>query len=83
MLEPTDRTLFPPGCKCLSVGPRQRTCGSSPRSPAGVWVLLQGFSRGISLAAWYVSQPASAMSQPASVTHAQLMFFASGASQEV
>jgi hypothetical protein len=35
MLEPTDRTLFPPGCKCLSVGPRQRTRGSSPRSPAG------------------------------------------------
>jgi hypothetical protein len=36
MLEPADRTLFPPGCKCLSVGPHQRTCGSSPRSPAGV-----------------------------------------------
>jgi hypothetical protein len=46
-------------------------------------VLLQGFSRGISLAAWYVSQPASAMSQPASVAHAQLMSFAFGASQEV
>jgi hypothetical protein len=46
-------------------------------------VLLQGFSRGISLAAWYVSQPASAMSQPALVTHAQLMYFAFGAFQEV
>jgi hypothetical protein len=46
-------------------------------------VLLQGFSRGISLAAWYVSQPALAMSQPASVAHAQLMSFAFSASQEV
>jgi hypothetical protein len=46
-------------------------------------VLLQEFSRGISLVAWYVSQPASVMFQPASVTHAQLMSFAFGASQEV
>jgi hypothetical protein len=30
MLEPTDRTLFPTGCKCLSMGMRQRTRGSSP-----------------------------------------------------
>jgi hypothetical protein len=35
MLDPTDRTFFPPGRKRLSVGPRQRTRGSSPRSPAG------------------------------------------------
>jgi hypothetical protein len=46
-------------------------------------MLLQGFSRGTLSAAWYVSQPASAMSQPASVTHAQLMSLAFGASQEV
>jgi hypothetical protein len=46
-------------------------------------VLLQGFSRGILSAAWYVSQPASTMFQPASVTHAQLISFAFGASQEV
>jgi hypothetical protein len=31
-----------------SVGPRQRTRGSSPRSPTGAWVLLQEFFRGIS-----------------------------------
>jgi hypothetical protein len=31
----------------LSVGPRQRTRGSSPRSPVGAWVLLQGFYREI------------------------------------
>jgi hypothetical protein len=33
--------------------------------------------------AWYMSQPASVMFQPASVTHAQLISFAFGASQEV
>jgi hypothetical protein len=32
-----------------SVGPRQQTRGSSPQSPGGAWVLLQGFFRGISL----------------------------------
>jgi hypothetical protein len=37
MLKPTNRTVFPPGCKCPSVGPRQRTRGSSPRSPAGAF----------------------------------------------
>jgi hypothetical protein len=31
------------------VGPHQRTRGSSPRSPAGVCALLQGFYRGIML----------------------------------
>jgi hypothetical protein len=46
-------------------------------------VLLQGFSCGILSVAWYVSQPALAMFQPASVTHAQLMSFAFGASPEV
>jgi hypothetical protein len=30
MLKPTDRTSFPPGLRMLSVGPRQRTRGSSP-----------------------------------------------------
>jgi hypothetical protein len=36
MLEPTNRTFFPPCLRTLSVGQRQRTRGSSPRSPAGV-----------------------------------------------
>jgi hypothetical protein len=44
MLEPTDRTFFPPCLRTLSVGARQRTRGSSPRSPAGVRVLLQGLT---------------------------------------
>jgi hypothetical protein len=46
-------------------------------------VLLQGFSRRILSAVWYVSQAASVMFQLASVTHAQLMSFVFGASQEV
>jgi hypothetical protein len=46
MLKPTDRTFFP-WLQMPSVGPRQRTRGSSPRSPAGAWVLMQGFYRGI------------------------------------
>jgi hypothetical protein len=37
-----------PWLQMPSAGLRQRTRGSSPRSPAGVWVLLQGFYRGIS-----------------------------------
>jgi hypothetical protein len=45
MLMLADGTFFPPGFQCRSVGPRQRTRGSSPRSPAGAWVLLQGFFR--------------------------------------
>jgi hypothetical protein len=47
MLEPTDRTSFPPGLRMLSVGPRQQTRGCSPRSPVGAWVLLQEFYREI------------------------------------
>jgi hypothetical protein len=48
MLKPTNRTFFP-WLQMPSVGPRQQTRGSSPRSPAGAWVLLQGFYRGILL----------------------------------
>jgi hypothetical protein len=43
MLTLVDGTFFPPGCWCYSMGPRQRTRGSSPRSLAGTWVFLQGF----------------------------------------
>jgi hypothetical protein len=76
MLDPTDRTFFPPGRKRLSVGPRQRT-RVSVSAPAGVF-FAEFYQR-----AWYMSQPASVMSQPASVTHAQLISSAFGASQEV
>jgi hypothetical protein len=46
-------------------------------------VLLQGFYRGIGQRAWCIFQPASAMFQPASVTHAQLVLSAAGAIQGV
>jgi hypothetical protein len=46
-------------------------------------VLMQGFFAKFYQRAWYLSQPASAMFQPTSVTHAQLISFAFGASQEV
>jgi hypothetical protein len=46
-------------------------------------VLLQGFTVRSGQRAWYMSQPASAMSQPASVTHALLALSAAGAIQEV
>jgi hypothetical protein len=45
MLTLTDGTFFRPSCQCCSVGPRQQTRGSSPRSPAGACVLMQGFFR--------------------------------------
>jgi hypothetical protein len=40
----------------------------------------RGFLTGIYQQAWYMSQPVSAMFQPASVTHARLVPFAFGAS---
>jgi hypothetical protein len=43
-------------------------------------VLLQGFLTECYQRAWYMSQPASAMFQPASVTHARLIPFTFGAS---
>jgi hypothetical protein len=46
-------------------------------------VLLQGFFADFRQWAWYVFQPASAMFQPASVTHARLALYVSGASQGV
>jgi hypothetical protein len=46
-------------------------------------VLLQGFYRGILSEGWYIFQPASAMFQPASVTHAQLPLSGASAIQEV
>jgi hypothetical protein len=47
MLEPTDRTLFPPSCKCLSAGPRQRTRGLAPEALQERECSCRGFSGGI------------------------------------
>jgi hypothetical protein len=46
-------------------------------------VLLQGFTVESGQWAWYIFQPASAISQPASVTHVRLALFVAGAIQEV
>jgi hypothetical protein len=46
-------------------------------------VLLQGFTARFGQRAWYMFQPASAMFQPASVTHALLALSAAGAIQGV
>jgi hypothetical protein len=46
-------------------------------------VLLQGFTARFGQRAWYIFQPASAMFQPASVTHALLALPAVGAIREV
>jgi hypothetical protein len=46
-------------------------------------VLLEGLTVKVGQGAWYMFQPASAMSQPASVTHAPLALFPAGAIQKV
>jgi hypothetical protein len=69
--------------RTLSVGPRQRSRGSSPRSPVGAWVLLKGFTARFGQRAWHMFQPASAMFQPASVTHALQALSTAGAIREV
>jgi hypothetical protein len=46
-------------------------------------VLLQGFTARFGQRAWHIFQPASAMFQPATVTHALLALSAAGAIQEV
>jgi hypothetical protein len=84
MLKPTDRTFFPPGCKCF---PRGRVSGPAGLAPEALQERRPRSCRGITAEfgqwAWYVFQPVSAMFQSASVTHAQLAPFAAGASQEV
>jgi hypothetical protein len=46
-------------------------------------MLLQGLTVKAGQRAWYMFQPVSAMSQPASVTHALLALSPLGAGQEV
>jgi hypothetical protein len=46
-------------------------------------VLLQGLTARLGQRAWIMFQPSSAMSQPASVTHALLALSPAGAIQEV
>jgi hypothetical protein len=83
MLKSTNRTLFPPGCKRLPRGRVSGPAGLAPEALQERGRSCKGFIAESRQWAWYVFQPASAVSQPASVTHARLAPFASGASQEV
>jgi hypothetical protein len=83
MLTPTDRTLFPPGCKCLPWGRVSGPAGLALEALQERGCSCRDFIAESHQRAWYVFQPASAMFQSASVTHARLAPFASGASQEV
>jgi hypothetical protein len=83
MLEPTDRTSFPLVCKCFPWGRVSGPAGLAPEALQERECSCRGFTVGFGQRAWYMSQPASAMFQPASVTHAQLALSAAGAIQEV
>jgi hypothetical protein len=77
MLKPTNRTVFPLVANALPWGRVSGPAGLAPEA------LQERFFAEFYQRAWYMSQPASAMFQPASVTHAQLISFAFGASQGV
>jgi hypothetical protein len=66
---PWGRVSGPTGLAREALQERERSC--------------RGFLAEFYPRAWYMSQPASAVFQPASVTHARLVPFAFGASQEV
>jgi hypothetical protein len=83
MMTPTDRTFFPPGCKYLPWGRVSGPAGLAPEALQERGCSCRDFIAESGQWAWYMFQPVSAMFQPASVTHARLAPFASGASQEV
>jgi hypothetical protein len=83
MLRPTDRTFFPLGCRCLPWGRVSGPAGLAPEALLERGCSSRGFAAESGQRVWYMFQPASAMFQPASMTHAQLALFAAGASQEV
>jgi hypothetical protein len=83
MLKPTDRTLFPPGWKCLPWGRVSGPAGLAPEALQERGCSCRGFTAESGQWAWYVFQPVSAMFQPASVTHVRLAPFEASASQEV
>jgi hypothetical protein len=83
MLKPTDRTSFPPGCKCLLWGRVSGPVGLAPEALQERERSCRGFFAEFRQWVWYVFQPKSAVFEPASATHARLAPFASGASQEV
>jgi hypothetical protein len=83
MLKPTDRTSFPPSCKCFPWGCVSGPAGLAPEALQEREYSCRGFTVGFGQRAWYIFQPASAMFQSASVTHARLALSTAGATQEV
>jgi hypothetical protein len=83
MLKPTDRTLFPLVANAFPWGRVSGPAGLAPEDLQERECSCRVFCAEFYQRAWYMSQPASVMFQPASVTHVQLISFAFGASQEV
>jgi hypothetical protein len=83
MLRPTDRMLFPRGCQCLLRGHVSGPAGLAPEALQEHGCSCRGFTMESGQWAWYVFQLASAIFQPASMTHARLALSVAGASQEV
>jgi hypothetical protein len=83
MLEPTDRTSFPLACERFPCGRVSGPAGLAPEALQERGRSCRGFAAGFGQEAWYISQRASAMFQPATVTHALLALSAAGAIQEV
>jgi hypothetical protein len=73
MLKPIDGTSFP----------LVANAGLAPEALQERECSCRGFTVEFGQWVWYIFQPASAMFQPASVTHAQLALSAAGATQEV
>jgi hypothetical protein len=70
MLEPTDRTFFPPSCQCLSVGRVSGPAGLAPDALQERECSCRGFFASFHQCVGPLFQPASAMFQPASVMRA-------------
>jgi hypothetical protein len=83
MLEPADRTSFPPGCQSFPWGRVSGPAGLAPEALQERECSCRGFTVESGQRAWYMFQPASAMFQPASVMHARLALPTAGATQEV
>jgi hypothetical protein len=83
MLKPTDSTSVPPGCKRFGGGGVRAPAGLAPEALQERECSCKGFTAESGQWAWCISQPASAMFQPASVTHARLALSAAGATEEV
>jgi hypothetical protein len=83
MLKPTDRTSFIPGCQCRPWDRVSGPAGLAPEALQEHGCSCRGFTAEFGQWAWYIFQSASAIFQPASVTHTQLAPSAAGATQEV